>query len=235
MDLDGKLIGEIIVEDRRPYKVIDFSDNRYLVFDFKIISFEKKEGEQPLDHCLFYCDENGTIESVPYSFPTKSYIRIRKLGGRAAPSSIAMTQLEFLGVQDRFLYISHTHEYLIKQFDLETNQISKMFRRDYPRARFETDEYRPFKFYNDVHRLVAHKKDVWVLTSTFVEKKGILVDLFDEDGKYRDNFYLPLLNSKTGDGYHQLYFPVVVQGGFLYAIEHNEDWVFSVAKYEIRD
>jgi hypothetical protein len=198
LDFDGKLIGEIIVEECRPDRVVGFFDNRCLVFDFKVISFDRKEGERPLDHTLFYCDEKGSCESIPGSFPTKSYVRIRKLGGRTAVSGTPMTQLEFVGVQDRFLYISHTHEYLIKQFDLESNQISKMFRRDFPRSKFEADDYRPFKYYNDVHRLVAHQNDVWVLTSAFDSEKGILVDFFDEEGKYRDNFYLPLLNSKTG-------------------------------------
>lgn len=235
LDLDGKLIKESIIEGRRLHKVISHHDGKYLLLDFKVIPIGRKEGERQLDHYLFFLGEKGAIEPVSSSFPTQSYIRIRKLGGRAAASSIPMTQLEFLGVQDRFLYISHTNEYLIKQYDLKNNQIRKTFRRDYPRARFEADNYRPFKYYNDVHRLAAHKNNLWVLTSTFDKEKGILVDVFDEEGKFQDNFYLPLLNSKTGDSYHQLYFPVVIQGGFVYAVEHDEDWSFSVAKYEILD
>lgn len=86
-----------------------------------------------------------------------------------------------------------------------------------------------------MHRLAAHKNNLWVLTSTFDEEKGILVDVFDEEGKFQDNFYLPLLKSKTGDSYHQMYFPVVTQGDYIYAIEHDEDWAFSVTKYEILD
>ena len=233
LDHEGKLMGEIVIEGRRPYKVISRHGGKYLLLDFKVIPIGRKEGERKLDHYLFFLDEKGVIEPVSSSFPTQSYIRIRKLGGRAAATSIPMTQLEFLGVQDRFLYISHTHEYLIKQYDLKNNQIRKTFRREYPRARFEADDYRPFKYYNDVHRLAAHKTNLWVLTSTFDKEKGILVDVFDEEGKFQDSFYLPLLNSKTGDSYHQLYFPVVIQGDYVYAVEHDEDWAFSVAKYEI--
>lgn len=235
LDHDGKLMEEIVIEERRPYKVVSRHGGKYLLFDFKVVSLDRKEGERPLDHNLFFLDEKGAMEPIPCSFSTKRYIRIRKLGGRAAARSIPMTQLEFLGVQDRFLYVSHTHEYLVKQFDLEKNQINRMFRRNYSRARFEADDYRPFKYYNDVHRLAAHKNNLWVLTSTFNEEKGILVDVFDEEGKFQDNFYLPLLKSKTGDSYHQLYFPVVIQGDYIYAIEHDEDWAFSVAKYEILD
>jgi hypothetical protein len=235
LDLDGKLVDEIIIEDRHPDKAITHYHNKYLLFDFKVISFERKEGERPLDHYLFFLDKKGAIESFPYSFPTKSHIRIRKRGGRAAVSGTTMTQLEFLNVQNRFLYISHTHEYLIKQFDLKTNQMGKMISRDYPRAEFEADEYRPFKYYNDVHCLLSHKNNLWVLTSTFNKEKGVLVDVFSEEGNYLDNFHLPLLSSKTGDSYHQLYFPVMIQGDYLYAIEHDEDWAFSVAKYEIID
>jgi hypothetical protein len=64
---------------------------------------------------------------------------------------------------------------------------------------------------------------------------GVRLFKFDPEGKYRYNFFLPLLNSKTGDSYHQLYFPVVVQDGYLYAIEHDEERVFSIAEYEIID
>ena len=34
------------------------------------------------------------------------------------------------------------------------------------------------------------KDKLWVVTSTVDEKKGILVDVFDREGNYVDNFYL---------------------------------------------
>lgn len=59
------------------------------------------------------------------------------------------------------------------------------------------------------------------------------MDVFDSDGKFRDNFVLPVVNSRTGDTFYQRYFPLVIRNGFLYAVEHDADWNWSIAKYRI--
>jgi len=146
-----------------------------------------------------------------------------------------VTRLYRSKTYNQYVYVCHTQDYLIKQFDLEKFQISRIFRRAYARAKFQQDENRPFKFYNDVYRLLIYKGNVWALTSTLDKEKGVLIDVFNEEGEYLDNFYLRLLKSKTGDCFYQLYFPMVIMGDYLYAIEHDEDWIFYVAKYEIID
>jgi len=86
---------------------------------------------------------------------------------------------------------------------------------------------------NDVYKLLVHRDQIWALTSTYDPRKGVLVDVFNPDGKYVDNFWLPLLNIRTGDDFSQRYFSVVIQGDYLYAIEHDADWNFFIAKYKI--
>ena len=86
---------------------------------------------------------------------------------------------------------------------------------------------------HDLHRVLVHKNRIWALTSTYDPKKGSLVDAFDSEGKYVDNFWLPLLNVRTGDNFSQRYFPVMIRGDYLYAVEHDAEWSFSIAKYKI--
>jgi len=228
-DLEGKLIKDLVLEKKRVTSLIAYYNHKYFLVDILPKSFERKEGFRDNDQNLFIFDEEGNFTPIPYSFPIKHYIFFREFG----ISIQYVTTLLMSRVCQHFIYLSHTEDYLIKQFDLERLQISKIFRRAYPRIKFQSDEMRPFKYYNDVHRLLTFRNNVWVLTSTFDKKKGILVDVFNEEGKYLDNFYLPLLNSKTGDCFHQLYFQMTIQGNFLYAIEHDEDWNYCIVKYEI--
>lgn len=235
-DLNGERFEEFFPKNKRALDLLAYYRNKYFLLDFRRKSFERKEGIQDFDQNLYIMDEDENITLTPFSFPIKQSINIRiREGSRPAISSIYVTRLYRSKVCQHYIYLSHTQDYLIKQLDLETFQISRIFRRKYPRARFQADERRPFKYYNDVYRLLIHKNNVWALTSTFDEKKGILADVFNNEGKYLDNFFLPLLNSKTGDEFSQLYFPLVIQGDFLYTIEHDEDWNFYIAKYEIID
>jgi len=235
MDSDGNFIKELMPK-KRASKLIACYKNKYFIVDSIPKSFEKKEGYRDIDRNLFVLDEGGNATPTQYSFPIIHYRHFwtsRK--GRGQFSTQHVTKLQTSKTSQKYIYISHTQEYLIKQFDLEKLQISRIFRRAYARVKFESDEFRPFKYYNDIHRLLIYKGNVWALTSTLNREKGILVDVFNDAGKYIDNFYLPLLNSKTGDCFYQLYFPMVIEGDFLYAIEHDEDWNFYIAKYEIID
>lgn len=232
MDLEGNFIKELIPK-KRALNLLACYKNKYFIVDSMPKSFEKKEGYRDVDRNLFVLDEGGNAAPTQYLFPVKHYWGSHPLGGFLIFQVV--TQLQTSKVSHKYIYISHTQDYLIKQFDLEKLQISRIFRRAYPRAKFQADDSRPFKYYNDIHRLLIYKGNVWALTSTLDKEKGILVDVFNEAGKYIDNFYLPLLNSKTGDCFYQLYFPMVIEGDFLFAIEHDEDWNFYIAKYEIID
>jgi len=232
MDLAGNLIKELIPK-KRALNLIAYYKNKYFIVDFMPKSFEMEEGYKDIDRNLFVIDEEGNVTPTQHSFPVKHYWA--RHPSRGYLSTQYVTRLQSSKANQKYIYICHTQDYLIKQFDLEKHQISRIFRRDYPRVKFKSDEFRPFKYYNDVYRILIHKNNVWVLTSTFNEEKGIMVDVFSSEGKYIDNFYLPFFNSKTGDCFYQMYFPMVIDGDFIYAIEHDEDWNYCIVKYEIID
>jgi hypothetical protein len=136
-----------------------------------------------------------------------------------------------------YLYVVHTPEYLIKRLYLKKAEVTGSFRRAYPRVKYVKKDPRDTRtmpdYDNDVYKVLVHKDQIWALTSTYDPIKGILVDVFDSEGKYVDNFWLPLLNIRTGDNFSQRYFPVMIRGDYLYAIEHDPDWNFSIVKYKI--
>jgi hypothetical protein len=183
-------------------------------------------------------NEEGAFNPTSCSFTTQFYLQIRDYGGgRMASVSYDITHLYPSKESQKFMYVAHTQEYQIKQLDLEKAGITKIFRRSYPRVKNIKKDLRDTRkmpeYDNDVYRLLVHKDQIWALTSTCDPKKGILVDVFNPDGKYVDNFWLPLLNIRTGDNFSQRYFPVIIQGDYLYAIEHDADWNFFIAKYRI--
>ena len=145
-------------------------------------------------------------------------------------------------VSNRYLFISHTSEYLVKIFDAETNEV-KTFRRPYRRIKstkkdrnsgFEING-QPFylppqKYKNDIESLIPVDNGIWVVTST-VEKKGFLVDVFDFEGSFIDNFYLRFPEGSLVTSVDSI--KIAVSSNYIFSIEQTEDGLFVIKKYKI--
>jgi len=237
-DYEGKLIKELKFDKKIFYNLLAFHGQKYFMLDIMRRNFTRTDGIKDMDYNLFLVNENGAFNPTSCSFMTQLYLQIRDFGGgRMGSASFNITRLYTSKESQKFVYVAHTQEYLIKQLDLEKAEITKIFRRSYPRVRYKMKDPRYTRkmpeYDNDVYRLLVHKDQIWALTSAYDAQKGVLVDVFNLDGKYADNFWLSLPNIRTGDEFSQRYFPVVIQGDFLYAIEHDADWNFSIAKYRI--
>ncbi len=85
------------------------------------------------------------------------------------------------------------------------------------------------KFENDVKNVLIRDGEIWAVTSTRDKAKGILIDVFDGEGVYRDCFWLklpePALASIVAPG------QCVLDGEFLWVVERAEDETFSIKKY----
>lgn len=236
-DFNGKLVKELKFDKKTFYHLLAYHGRKYFMLDLTRRDFTRTEGIKDNDNNLYLVGEDGTFDPASCAFTTRHLLQVRNYGGRTASSSFSITGLNTSKENGNFSFIAHTQEYQIEQLDLEKAAVAKMFRRSYPRVKSVKKDPRDTlklpEYDNDVHRLLTTKDQVWALTSTYDPKKGVLVDVFGPDGKYADNFWLPLVNIRTGDHFAQRYFPVVIQGDFLYAIEHDADWNFSVAKYKL--
>ena len=149
----------------------------------------------------------------------------------------SISRMTPLWVGERSVFFFHSPEYLIKLLDLETGTIVRSFRREYDRVKYNykppkgyPDELVP-KYHNDLCRLLWRNGRLWAVTSTIDPDKGILIDVFSREGKYLDNFYLPLFKIRTNNP--QLYAPMAIHGDFLYILEADEYDLISLVKYEI--
>jgi hypothetical protein len=126
--------------------------------------------------------------------------------------------------------------------------VVKTFKRDYERQvvpkeiaeKFEIQFFQlhekrfyrpPQKYLNDIQQLLVHGDNLWVVTSTVDEKKGVLVDIFNEACDYSGSFYLKLSDRLKYFDY--FFFHAYIFDGFLYTIESDQDDNPRVVKYEI--
>ena len=186
-----------------------------------------------IPHRLVIIPENG--EAVPTSvlMPMTAAFHF----GPRATSSSTISRAMPVAAGDRAVFLFHTPDYLIKLLDLGTGEVVRSFRREYDRVKYDVKtppgypaELVP-KFHNDLCRLLWRNDRLWAVTSTVDPKKGILVDVFSREGKYLDNFYLPLFKIRRNNP--QYYTPMAVYANYLYLLEADEDDIISLVKYEI--
>jgi hypothetical protein len=179
------------------------------------------------------------------SFPTISYVNTSGDGRQTGLYEIS----SFFAVpfKGQYLALSHTSEYLIKIFDPAADRVIREFRRAYERVKPEPPTeiekkgnmtiggkrfIRPErKFQNDVKIILTRGDEIWAVTSTQDKPKGVLIDVFDGEGVFRDGFYLklpePALRHLRWPGYCTL------DGDFLWVVEQDEDDICTIKKYRL--
>jgi hypothetical protein len=186
---------------------------------------------------------NGVVKPLA-TFVTRAWVATSPGGGGGA---FDVTRLIAVPFQDKLLALSHTGDYLIKLFDPVANKVVKEFRRPYARVKGEPlteaekkgglilngKHYtRPErKFENDIKNLLVRSGEIWAVTSTKDAAKGILVDVFDGEGVYRDCFWLQLPEAAIAS----LVSPgrCALDGEFLWVVEQAEDETHSIKKYRV--
>jgi hypothetical protein len=188
-------------------------------------------------------EPDGTIEPLA-TFVTRAWVVTSPAGGGGM---FSLTSLVAAPYRERFLALIHTEDYLVKIYDPAANKVVREFRRAYDRVKgaplteaekkggmyINGKHYtRPERKYeNDVKNILARGDEVWAVTSTKDEAKGVLVDVFDGEGVYRDCFWLklpePALASIVSPGQSAL------DGEFLWVVERAEDETFSIKKYRV--
>lgn len=179
------------------------------------------------------------------SFLLKAYIIPSKAGGGGG---FNIEKMITAPLENQYLFISHSQEYLIKLFDAETNKIIRAFRREYKRVK-PSSEYKERmkkggigidgklytepeqKYRNDIQNLFVNNGQLWVMTSSENKKKGLLFDVFDLEGKYIDQFYL-MFTEKNFPAYGELD-NLAFWGDFLYQVEITPEQTYVIKKYKM--
>jgi hypothetical protein len=214
---------------------------QFWTFDNAPFQFRKaKTGEFDINKELCRESLDGTLHQTGLKFREKAYM-VKETGERGirvmmdfiTPVQSALDQ------QGNMLYVSHTSRYAIKQVNLAKEKITAIFKRNYSAVAYQKPEKErtarsmnpsPPKFFNDIQTLFFHNNRLLVLTSTFDKKRGVLVDVFSKEGKYLDNFYLPLKQVKS---VHQLKsIRLTFHKNYFFLVELDEEENPVVVKYE---
>jgi hypothetical protein len=157
-------------------------------------------------HLIKINSSGDTIEEV-ISFPIK-YLVIRT---RNSYFSSARAHFTTCLIGEDILIYTHTPEYEITVLDLKNRKILKRFKRAYQRVAVSeaSKKYAPGggfdkisidettyvkmpheKYLLDIQKLLIVNNKIWVVTSTVKDDNKVLVDVYDKDFVYVDNFYL---------------------------------------------
>ena len=184
-------------------------------------------GFRDLKFSLFLTSLAGISEKEILSFPNQLYQQPRLFMSWAPFETV-------LDPKTGRLYVIHTSEYKIVQVDLREGRATRIFNRKYPRIDYIVKEYEkdmikkydaPVKKYeHDIQALFLNKGTIWVITSTKDQKRGILIDVFDGEGRYIDNFYISIPGAIAA-----------VQDDCIYSTEQDKDGNMQLVKYWIAE
>ena len=235
-DLDGKFMNETRHQITHLFKgFLGFFNEKYYGFYEEIPSEEMgKEGYLDFMQVLYEITSDFLTFEKKHSFPVKQYT-VSGAWWPRAPFDFAFKDI-------KHVFINHTSEYRILLFNVEKNTIEKIFTRKYKRINYPQDKEEkrpgalsppPYKYYHDIHKLLFYGDLLWVFTSTKDKVGNRLVDVYDLEGKYVDNFFLQFPKEYTPR--HFAYGAIAVKDGFIFTIDEDSANTFSIGKYEVLD
>jgi hypothetical protein len=241
----------VIIHDRNLKKILWFDSSGELINEFRLYEVQGRLNFQLFHNNTYYFFKsvNPRIEGEPtlvdspqvliavtqdedeikelISFP----IKIFTFGG----VRLGVSRLITVPYKNKYLFISHTREYLLKLYDVESQKLLRSFKRDYKRIKTSKDyrgggftiggkRYSPPrpKYMSDVNNLFVFNELLWIMTSTKDEKKGYLIDVFNVDGKFVDSFYLNL-NGRL----------IAAHKDSIFVREEDEEGNVQIVKYRI--
>jgi hypothetical protein len=168
------------------------------------------------------------------SFPIRSFVQVYEGG---AIGGTAWNHLQAVALDGNTLFLNYTPEYFVETFARDKGAVVRRFTRPYTRVKRTggggvsgTGDNTPLppEFQSDIYALHVVDGKIWVQTSTVVEGKGILVDVFDPEGRYVDNFFIQsLLKNDDGKPVNML---LTIVGGFAYFTDKTEDELIVIKK-----
>ena len=226
MDGEGNLIEEVKLEVSLLSELYGTS-NQGFIFVKEAPSPLGKSGFNDVDMSIIWLSRDGSSSKTVMALPKELYVY----------KNFARDWAPFYGLLEseaQNLFVCHTSEYKIVLADLGKGQVIKKFNRKYRRIKYVMTESQKQsyerikikpperKYKNDIVGLFLNKDNLWVKTSTKDEKKGALIDVFNKEGKFIDNFYLNLKGEL-----------MAVQGDFIFVNEKDEEENIQIVKYKI--
>jgi len=177
---------------------------------------------------------DGATAKTIGSFPIRGFVQVYEGG---AMGTTTWNQLQAVSLDGNTLILNYTPEYLVEEFVRDKGAVVRRFRRPYARVKRSGgggvsgsggSGPPPPEFDADIVALHVVDGKIWVQTSTVVEGKGILFDVFDPEGRYVDNFFIQsLIKDPSGKPANMR---LTFAGGFAYFRDKTEDELIVIKK-----
>jgi|GEM_PF-2421850 len=193
---------------------------------------------------LSYIDQSGKVIKMNLSFDTKD-LMIKKSSKNGIMVNIdELTRFLRVSDKNKYLFVSHKERYHVNQIDLETGKIVREFTRNYKPVTYkkitytkkeDIELYKLYdrKYYNDIYKLTVYKNNLLIFTSTMNKKGEILIDVFNNEGKYIDNYFVKIAGVKRPDDLIRK--PVLFHNGYIWTTGTDEDDVPYAVKFKIEN
>jgi len=247
LNFNGEAVKEFKVRRKARFMFRLYHEDTYYFIQYNIQFTKKNPSYVDVPYHLISIYKDGNESNKLTTFLLKAYV-VPGMGGYGG--SFNIEKMITAPLANRYLFISHSTEYLVKLFDAAANKIIRSFSREYKRVK-PSSEYKERmkkggigidgkhytepvqKYRNDIQNLFVNQNKLWVMTSTEDKKKGILFDVFDPEARYVDKFYLKF----TEENFPQYgdISRVAVSGEFLYQIETTPEETYVIKKYKMED
>ncbi len=248
LHLDSKC--NTLAETRLPFErfvgILHVDQENY--FFIGMSSSAKKKILQP--KVIDMDQEILAVSKSDYSI-TKKFILPLKAFFVETPAGSGLAKMHYLldsRLRDNFFFFSSSHEYGIKLYDLNKNTPIREFTREYKRVKV-TEETKEFvlrggfkingkmydsptpEFLDDIQSLHVVNGKLLVVTSTVDSQKGVLVDVYNENGRYLDCFYLKFAGKRSH--YNLIQARLAIKNDAAYLIEKDKDENWVISKYPL--
>jgi len=259
LDMDGELIGEYtrsnkVKSDQKSFEIGHSSFEiigHTKEMDFIIIDHRKNWDKDDVKKGLsreqvFLLSQKNELKKLLFEIPIKSKF-LDSSFAKYAPASCSIINTH----DTEKIYFSNTENYDIKVYDISANKTEANWERAYTPVPIPDNEKKKYNYgetlivdyhgkskkyesyaeknFHDIQHLFIVNDKLWVITSTIKKEKGVLIDVFDKNGRYVDHFYLDL---KGKLDLHKID-EIAILGANVYIREFDEEGNYLIAKYEM--
>ncbi|MCX6568045.1 MAG: 6-bladed beta-propeller [Candidatus Aminicenantes bacterium] len=234
-DYSGNLLKEVSPKVIGGFARFIFADTRGFLFQIEgYPDTSAGTGLKDIPRNIIELTPDGASLRTVGSFTIPGYLKFNRAGGSEVTT---WNQLLVVALDGNSLFLNYTPEYLVENSVRDKGAVVRQFKRPYKRVKWSggggismpgDNAPSPPEFLPDIHALHVVDGKIWVQTSTVVEGKGILVDVFDLEGRYVDNFFIQsLMKDPSGKPANMR---LTIAGGFAYFKDKTEDELIVIKK-----
>lgn len=203
MDYKGQVMKELGLPKGTMFReLLNYRNGTYYFYEDKRPRLEGGAKWMDVSQAIVAVSDEGNTVADLASFPSRRFVTV--LPGGVTSQTLFSSLIIVLFGDTKYL-LTHSPEYLAKLFDVDKKEVVCQFRRNYKRVKRPsglTGGVRgpggagpePPEYLNDITGLHVTGDQFFVQTSTVDKKNGILMDVFNSEGRYIDNFYLKYSN-----------------------------------------